>query len=455
LLPQLSLITYPVKFVTVSAFAVPLLAAFAVARLQEPGTRSNRTQQGRLLFLSGLLLALIAGILLWAWRYPFPGDDFSATFRNGLGRAGFLVCAAVLLLALPTNGRDAFHRIPIVGREGLGRGGTRPYRSWLLMPLALAAPALLRSAATVQGAGLRILPLLLLAGCWLDVWTHEPNQNPTVPPSVYAPGLVRTKLAMKPQPVLGESRAMVTPAAEAKFTGFIVSDPANNFLVKRLGYFSDCNLLDEVPKVNGFLSLYPKECGELTSVLYGSTNASFPRLADFLAVSQITAPGEFYEWVSRDSFLPLVTAGQRPVFLDDTNALRSLIRPDFDGSKVVFLSPEARPLLTASAQTQARVLAQQFAPERVNFEVEAAEASLAVVAQTYYHWWRAKVDGVAVPLLRANYAFQAVEVPPGRHRVELVYQDRSLGVGAVISGLSLAGCVLLWLRRSKAKLPAT
>ena len=202
------------------------------------------------MIFSGLLLALIAAILLWAWRYPFPPDNFSATFRNGLSRAGFLIAAAVALLALRQ----------VCAYSERCSGWTPPLSR--LQPF---------------------LPLLLLLLFWLDVWTHEPQQNPTVPASIYTPGLARTKLAMQPQPALGESRAMVTPAAEVKFTQFIMSNPSDNFLVKRLGYFADCNLLDDVPKVNGFFSLYPRECGELASVLYGSTNADFPRLADFMS----------------------------------------------------------------------------------------------------------------------------------------------------------------------------
>src|SRR5262249_19476453 len=135
------------------------------------------------------------------------------------------------------------------------------------------------------------LPLILLLLLWVDVWTHEPNQNPSVPIFIYEPGLARGKLAMQPQPELFQSRAMLTPAAGQKFREFVVANPKDNFLVKRLGYFADCNLLDGVPKVDGFFSLSPRESGELLSTLYGSTNLSLARLADFMAVSQISAAG--------------------------------------------------------------------------------------------------------------------------------------------------------------------
>jgi hypothetical protein len=101
LLPPLRSMTYPVKFVTLAVFAAPLLAAFGLARLLTPDAGQRRESQKRVAFLAGLLLALIAGILLWAWRFPLQGDDVSATLRNGAGRAAFLAVVALLLFALP------------------------------------------------------------------------------------------------------------------------------------------------------------------------------------------------------------------------------------------------------------------------------------------------------------------------------------------------------------------
>ena len=410
LIPQLSLMTYPVKYLLLVAFIVPLLAALAVAhwdsRFSVPSDQLKLELRRRAVLFGVALLALIAGIVVWAWRSPSATDNIQLTMVNGLTRAGFLIASVGLLLVMARMARPDFQKFA---------------------------------------------PLALVLVAWLDVLTHMPRQNPTVVPWIYEPGLARIKLAMQPQPVLGESRAMITPAAGLKFTQFVSSKPADNFIVKRLGYFADCNVLDGVPKVDGFFSLYPRASGELNSVLYGSTNTHFPRLLDFLGVSQITARDKLVEWEARTSFLPLVTAGQRPDFLDDTNAVRSLIRPEFDGSKVVFLPPEARSLVTVTNPTAVRLKGWRFATQRVDLEVEAETASLVVVAQTWYHRWRAYVDDAPVPLLRANYAFQAVEVPAGNHQIRLAYEDRAFHIGALISGISwlvcAAGCA--WRKRPR------
>ena len=68
------------------------------------------------------------------------------------------------------------------------------------------------------------------------------------------------------------------------------------------------------------------------------------------------------------------------------------------------------------------------------------------MAQSFYHPWQAEVDGQLVPLLHANHAFQALEVPAGRHRVTLAYRDGKFLVGGLISLATLAGCVIYCLR---------
>jgi hypothetical protein len=245
--------------------------------------------------------------------------------------------------------------------------------------------------------------------------------------------LAREKLAMNPQPELGGSRAMLTPMAEWQFVHSAIASPQNNFLIGRLCYGANCNLLDAVPKVDGFFSLTPRENDDVLSLFYTRTNADFPELENFMSVSQISAPDQIYHWQSRSTFLPLVTAGQKPVFLDDANTLRALTQPDFDGSKIVFLPPEAKSFVTVTNETSVRVVNSHFENQSVDADIEAAEPSLVVVSQTYYHDWHALVDGHEAVLLRANHAFQAIQVPVGSHHVRLIYKDSAFRAGAEIS----------------------
>jgi hypothetical protein len=404
--PQLSLMTYPIKYVTLLIFVAPLLAAFGLAGLE---SRNRRTDSGRTLWIAtGLVLAVVAAIIMYAWRFPFSTDDVRATVFNGLGRMGALLAAAFFLWLV------------LRSRAGLGPLNPAPVHV--------------------------LAPLLFLGVLWADIRTHEPQQNPTVPGWVYTAGMARLKLGMDPQPELGKTRVMVSPAAETEFREMVMNSPQDNFLVKRLGYFANCNLLDAVPSVNGFYSLTPRETGELNSLLYVSGYNFGAGLPDFLSVSQITSEEDHTAWKARGTFLPVVTAGQAPVFLNDTNALGVLLSTNFNGADVVLLPPEARDWVTVSNRAGAQVTQARVESTRVEVEVEADQPCMVVLSQTYYHPWRARVDGRSERLLRANFAFQALQVPAGKHRVTLAYEDKAFRLGVGISAAGLAACCLALLK---------
>ncbi|HEY1663135.1 MAG TPA: YfhO family protein [Verrucomicrobiae bacterium] len=403
--PPLSLVTYPVKYVLLITFIAPLLAAFTLAGFDGDGGKKLEKWTA---VVGVVLAALIGGILFWAIRYPFPGDNTHATVLNGLSRAAFLVVTAVIVIVLLRKSRSGYYLIA---------------------------------------------PLALIFVAWLDVLTHEPEQNPTVPPTVYQSDLARQKLAMLPQPDLGGSRAMMSSMAFYDFDHSAVSNPQNNFLVGRLAFGANANLLDGVPKVDGFFSLIPRECDDFQSLLYGATNADYPVLDEFMGVSQVTARDQIYHWQARTNYMPLITAGQKPVFVDDADVQRAMTQPDFNAQRVVFLPLEDKALVTITNQTNARVLSSRFETQGVEAEVEANQPSLVVVSQTYYHDWRAFVDGAPTPLLRANEAFQAIQVPSGKHEVRLIYVDKAFQAGAVISicgwGICLAGLAMTMRGRKK------
>ena len=65
------------------------------------------------------------------------------------------------------------------------------------------------------------------------------------------------------------------------------------------------------------------------------------------------------------------------------------------------------------------------------------------LSDTYYPGWRAYVDGREEEIYRANYAFRAVKVPAGEHRVVFKYEPESLRVGLKITGVSTAITIVL------------
>jgi uncharacterized membrane protein YfhO len=79
------------------------------------------------------------------------------------------------------------------------------------------------------------------------------------------------------------------------------------------------------------------------------------------------------------------------------------------------------------------------APTHVTLRVEAPARGFLVISDSYYPGWHATVDGRPTPILPANHAFRAVEVPQGISVVDMRFRPISLFVGAGISATTLLG----------------
>jgi hypothetical protein len=403
-LPLIGFVRYPVKFVLLILVLAPLLAAFGFAAWAGQTRRVGRFGVGCALVLL-LLIGIIVGL---AARLPTTDGNWQATWRNGLARAGLLG----LVLA---------STVASMGASGLRRG---------------------------------LFGCFLMLVFWLDFVTHMPTQNPGVQRSVYTPGWASAQLKFDPPPRLGQARLMLTPSAQQQLNTRVVSNLETNYLLDRVAFFCDCNLLEEVPQVHGFFSLFPAEANNATFVSYVQTNRDFPALLDFMGVSQMNASDRIFEWARRPSAMPLVTAGQRPVFADDQAAFQAFFATNLDFRQTVILPLGARESITATQQTAARVLNAKFSNQSVSIQTEASDPSLVVISQTYYPAWKALVDGQSARIWRANYAFQALQVPAGQHQVQLIYQDRVFWAGVILSGFGLLACAGLWLGAHSRKRPA-
>lgn len=394
LIPPLRVMRFPIKFVVLASFCLPLLAAEGVRALDamKPGEARPR------LLGVAIGLAILIGVLLGiAWKYPGPRDSWAHVWRSGASRWGL----AILFFGV---WRYAF--------------SDRARRSAWLGPLALAAVL------------------------WLDGISHAPALNPTVERWVYQPHHQGMNLyAFAPLPRWGDSRAMVTPDAEFRADHLVLTNAAQDVLASRLALFANCNLLDEIPKTDGFFSLYLRPMAELMALDQQPGYFARARLADFLGVSQMTAAGKIFEWNARASFMPLATAGQRPVFASNPAIPPpGLFKTDFDPANEVVLLAENRAEIGVTNRTRATVQPVRLGRQRLEWQVDAAERGLVVIAQAFYHPWQATVDGVPSPIYRANYAFQAVAVPAGSHRVVLAYHDPVFLGGLGVSLGCLAGC---------------
>jgi hypothetical protein len=126
-----------------------------------------------------------------------------------------------------------------------------------------------------------------------------------------------------------------------------------------------------------------------------------------------------------------------------------------DPGLMVGADPTAHPLSTPIPRPQHSPVAGSLREDGNSrtIDIVTPQPGYLVLAYTYYPGWRATVDGQPTEILRANYAFMALPLGPGEHRVTLHYQPVSLMLGGLISGLSVLvviGAISLHLRRKSA-----
>ena len=89
---------------------------------------------------------------------------------------------------------------------------------------------------------------------------------------------------------------------------------------------------------------------------------------------------------------------------------------------------------------------------RIQLLVKSTEDNLLVLSDTYYPGWKAFVDGTPQKIYQADYAFRAVPLNPGTHRLEFVYDPLSFKLGAGVTLFGILGCIGMgWVARRKRK----
>jgi hypothetical protein len=401
--PGLGFIRYPIKFVLLAVVLLPLLASMGLAHLLSVSSTDWRHQQRRIGIVGLVLLLIIAGLIGAAFLFPLPGASAAVAARSGITRVILLIFTVVGFMFL------------------------RKVKSFPVQTLARVA---------------------LLFCFWLDAITAGARPNPTTPLWVYAPDLARKELHLNPEPEVGSSRVMLNALAEDNIVHAPLSNAVDQVIYNRLAFYANANLLDDVPKVVGMYSIFFRELGDVFVRLYGGSDP--PKgLADFLAISHINQPGKATHWEFRPTHMTWVSGGQRPRFAGPVETVLGLGQPEFDPRKTVFLPLEARSTLTVSNSSSVKVSTRRFSAHRVELEVESTQPALVVISQSFDHNWRAYEGNKRVPLLRANHAFQALEVPTGRTRVTLAYHNWMFYCGALVSFLAALAWLVLWIRLRK------
>lgn len=134
----------------------------------------------------------------------------------------------------------------------------------------------------------------------------------------------------------------------------------------------------------------------------------------------------------------------------DEQTLSLLIDPSFPLEKKIIISASTD--LKRSDGANSMVSFDFYSSQNSIVNVKTDKEGFLFVSDAWYPGWKAKVDGIDTTIYRADYAFRAVPIFSGEHKVEFTYEPESLKIGALatlITVVFLAGVVIYDYKRIK------
>ena len=123
--------------------------------------------------------------------------------------------------------------------------------------------------------------------------------------------------------------------------------------------------------------------------------------------------------------------------------------PNFDAQRKILLEREPTRFLElqrkpAIPELKSVVQLITYENNRMVLEANTPWAAFLFMSEAYYPGWKAYVDGREEEILRANYAFRAIPLGPGSHKVEVVMEPLSFKIGLAVSVLTILLLLAGW-----------
>lgn len=142
---------------------------------------------------------------------------------------------------------------------------------------------------------------------------------------------------------------------------------------------------------------------------------------------------------------------------DRLQALDIIKNPSFNPQKMAVVE-SAPPLPISGIGNQSLglpggVVVDRYENDIINISAETAANSLLILSEKYYKGWHATVDGKRVEIFPVNYILRGVYLPPGKHKVEFIFDPLPFKIGKYLTlgsfGLFAAMLIREWLIRKR------
>ncbi len=456
----------------------PLTPVYDVTRAALPFLRWFRFP-AKAIMLAAFAFAVLAGLGFDAWRQRARWSK--GVWLCFVALPLLVLGALALYLARPDVPIWRLFVGPPLGGGGYDRfpAFVRMSRHLTLMGvLSLLAGALAAVRALRPGAAPLLAAAVAMVGLG-DLVAHTRVINPTVPSALqrYRPRLVGPIASRRPNRtlVMDYGLSQVAKKLHVEGTWPLAPSPVEQYwsireypVVIGSGLWGIEGFPADVP---GLRDQHAQEA--VFALQWGAASPAYCRLARALGVQYVvslhdqnlrselrllaTQPVTLLKETGRLWMLPQPLP--RAYWVGRTgrgNAIVDLARrvyedPTFDPRAEVLLPREEADRTPRSAGAapsgDARIV--RLKPDAMEIETNAARSGYLVVTETFAPGWHAKVDGRAVPIVRANGVFRAVRLQAGRHRVTMRYLPTSVLTGAGLSLLGLLAAAAAWLAAPK------
>jgi hypothetical protein len=406
LVPPLSYMRFPEKYMTLVTVGVALLAGLGAQRML-----SGERQPWRRTAV--LLAVLVAAGAVGLFVLPFPWSGFMAQgLRHG----------AIALLAM-------------LGVHWLFARSSRLAAPMLVTIVAL---DLAVSPWTLQGFSSRMIAAdMPLTAVRVRINHLEHPEPPRIYRSPATDGVMNQRQRVT-HPTDGENRLLATLVPNtvnawkiATLPGYDAAIPARLDRLWNAGWRDPETRLPTLRLLGADFAILPVRDPAAT----GQGPPGMQPMAD-------PAPGARLHRVS-GSLPPVFLAGQGEPLSDD-GVLARLFTPPVVAGEVALLAPEV-PALRGPAGRAGPCALVSYSARHIEARCRAERDALAVFVEQYDPGWQAAVDGRPAAILRANLVMRAVRVAPGVHDIVLDYRAPGLPLGLALSLLCLAVLLALAL----------
>jgi hypothetical protein len=438
-IPGMNLGRYPSKYFLLAALLLCILSALGLESLFDESVSKKKRD---LSFAVGAL-AVLAGIILSAAsiHWTLHPESLQAWIRSQvdpqqLPTKDFKEIIQIILHSLRSSGAFLIMGSALIFLAPFWKRPAAISGLWLILITAELFPAGLSTVPLISGADVDFTPEIesfILANRPNEPFrVVPPNWLPPVPNRLQAPNRSLAWVTLYYR-MTGQTMGGIPKGIQYSIDGSIdmLNTAESEELYRRCLLLPEAQRVQFMKKLNSpvVLSIGPLSHPDLMGLASFDTRSEYRFFAYGLSHS---LPRAYM------AYLPVRAASH-------ADALERMLRPDGGYPPEVIL--EDFPVGDDSSQAgTGRVRILNYESRRVVCEAETSAQGYLVLLDSFYPGWKALVDGKETAILRANYAFRAIAMEAGKHRVEFVFNPSSfyLGLGITLLTLTFGIAALGW-----------